>query len=60
MARISLFGYFSGIISLFYLQILDELDLEVLEFEVLLELAILELFSTWRYKEGRIPCICMH
>ena len=40
----------SSTFSLFFLQVLEKLNLEVLDFRVFSELAILELFLTWRFK----------
>ena len=40
---------------LFSLQVLKILDLKVLEFLLLIELAILEWFLTWCFKHERIP-----
>ena len=40
----------SSIFSLFFLQVLEKLNLDVLDFRVFSELAILEWFSTWRFK----------
>ena len=41
--------------SLLYLQALDKLDLEDLEFWLFIELSIFEWLSTWFLKHARIP-----
>ena len=43
----------SSTFYLFYLQIMDKLNLEVLDFGVFSELAILEWFLTWCFKHFR-------
>ena len=40
---------------LFPLQVLDKLDLEVLDFCILSDVAILDLYLTWNIKHARIP-----
>ena len=45
----------SSMVSLFCLQVLDELSFGVLDFWLFTELAILEWFLTWRSKHARIP-----
>ena len=44
---------------LFYIQVLEILDLEVLDFWLFTELAIWERFSTWNFKHARF-CVCTH
>ena len=44
---------------LFYIQVLEILDLEVLEFWLFTELAIWEWISTWNFKHARVP-ECAH
>ena len=45
----------SIVFSLFYLQVLEILDLQVLDFWLFIEFSILGWFSTWCFKHSRIP-----
>ena len=45
----------SSMFGLFTLKVFDKLELEVLDFRLFTQLAILEWFSTWNFKHARIP-----
>ena len=50
-----LFVFMSCMFCLFFFQVLDKLDLEVLDSWIFSELAILYQYLTWRIKQERIP-----